>query len=263
MEDDMQSPSSESAVIHGLRVLRWPLVVVVLAVLGFLVYRETLRRAEHVAVATVDTALDKATAVVKGFLTGNVTETFLSSLPEFDDAGSGNLELATYTVTETFQRTEEKRVLWDQFSLGTTEAEVRVPVTYRYHLRLDEEWHVKVVGSTCVVWAPAMRPSRPPAIHTDRMEKRVEADWLRFDAADQLEELERSVTPTLNRFAGDEHHMGMARERSRKTVEKFVRDWLLDQGSWGIESVHTLLVIFPDEKIEELPVVPELVLRDG
>ncbi len=259
MGTDAENPPSERAPIQALLTLRWPLAVVALAVVAFLVYRETLERAERTVAATVDTAV----AVAKGFLTGNVTETFVSSIPEFDDAGSGNLELATYTATETFQRTEEKRILWDHLSLGTTEAEIRVPVTYRYHLRLGDEWHVKVVGSTCVVWAPEIRPSLPPAIHTDGMEKRVESDWLRFDAADRLEELERSVTPTLNRFAGDERHLEMGRGRSRKTVERFVRDWLLAQGEWGIEGVHTLLVIFPDEKAEELPVVPELVQRDG
>jgi len=259
MATDAQNPPPEPAAIRVLYVLRWPLAIVALAVVAFLVYWTTLRTAEQTASATVDTAV----ALAKGFLTGNVTETFTSSIPEFDEEGSGNLELATYTVTETFQRSEERRILWDQFSLGTTLAEVRVPVTYRYHLRLDDEWQVKVRGSTCVVWAPEIRPSLPPAIHTDRMEKRAESDWLRFDAANRLDELERSITPRLSQLAGDPQHREAVRERSRRTVEKFVRDWLLSQGEWKLDRVHTILVIFPDEETEDLPVVPELLLRDG
>lgn len=259
MTADAQPPPPEPTVIRALHVLRWPLALVALAVIAFLVYWTTLQKAEKTASATVDTAV----ALAKGFLTGNVTETFTSSIPEFDEKGSGNLELATYTVTETFQRSEERRILWDQFSLGTTLTEIRVPVTYRYHLRLDDEWNVRVAGSTCVVRAPEIRPSLPPAIHTDGMEKRAESDWLRFDAADRLEELERSITPRLNQLAGDPQHLEAVRERSRRTVEKFVRDWLLSQGEWKLDRVNTILVIFPGEKTEELPVVPELLLPDG
>ena len=151
------------------------------------------------------------------------------------------------TQNKQITRSDERRVLWDTFSLGVTTTEIRVPVTYRYHLRLSDDWRLEVDGQVCYVLAPEIRPSLPPAIHTDRMEKRTEADWLRFNEEDQMAALERSITPTLEAYAGDERHLGVIRENARRAVEDFVKTWLLREEQWGIERVHAIEVVFPDE----------------
>lgn len=235
------------------------MVLVALALIAYLVYRDFMHQGARMAEGTGKVLTEAAAS----FWSGNVTESFVSGLPELDPNGSGNLELATFKNTETLTRKDEIRVLWDVFSLGTTESEIRVPVTYRYHLRLSDEWNVRIVGSTCIVQAPAIRASQPPSIHTDGMEKRVDADWLRFDAEDQLATLERSLTPTLVRMANDERHREMIREPARRAVVDFVRDWLLREQQWDVEKVHTILVVFPDEDPSELPVIPELLLPSG
>lgn len=237
--------------------LRWPLAIVLVAVifslLGFLIYRETLRGAERVAGSTSRTMGE----AVKNLVSGNITETFLASIPEFDPDGTGNLEVATLTAVETFKRSDERRILWDMLSLGVAESEIRVPVTYRYHLRLNDAWHLEIQDGTCYVLAPTLRPSLPPAIHTDRMEKRSDADWLRFDAEDQLLALERSVTPTLGRFAKDARHLGLVRENARRAVETFVKSWLLREDLWGAERVRHVEIVFPDEEIDD-PTFPDI-----
>ncbi len=229
---------------------RWPLVVIILFGLAFLAYRATLETTARAGGA----ALDTVAALGQGFARVDVTERFTSSIPEFDAAGSGNLELATMTMTETLTRSEERRVLWDQFSLGTTVAEIRVPVTYRYHLRLHDPWHLERVGPVVFVFAPPIRPSLPPAIRTEGLEKRLEEGWFHFDAAEQLASLERSITPRLELLAQSPGHVELVRERSRRAVEDFVRTWLLREDEWGLEGVFAIRVIFPDEEARDLPV---------
>lgn len=238
-----EAPVSAAGWPELLKSLRWPLALVVVAGLAYLAYRDTLTTASSAA----STAAQAVSSAASGFFSGNVTEKFLSSIPEFDPEGSGNLELATLTATETFTKSNEKKILWDQFSLGVATSEIRVPVTYRYHLRIQEDWHLEIDGSVCTVRAPAIRPSLPPAIHTDGMEKRSDLDWFRFDGADQMVELERSITPKLQTFAADDRHLGLVRENARRTVEAFVRMWLLREDQWGDEGVQAIRVVFPDE----------------
>ena len=233
---------------------RWPLVIVAIfgmALVGYLAslwiakrtYDQTLARGGQAG----DYALGKAQAIAEKFLSGNITRTFVAAIPEISTTGSGNLELATSEQVETFRAEDEKSVLWDKLYLGKTVSEIRVPVTYRYHLRLADAWQLDVSGQTCVVVAPAVRPSLPPAIHTDRMEKKSEAGWGRFNALEQMADLEKSVTPTLSQYAGDTKHAALVREQCRKTVAEFVKAWLLKEDHWRTDRFHTIKVIFADE----------------
>jgi hypothetical protein len=239
---------------------RWPLVIVTIvgmALVGYLAslwvakrtYDETLARSGQAG----DYALGKAQAIAEKFLSGNITRTFVAAIPEISTTGSGNLELATSEQVETFRAEDEKSVLWDKLYLGKTVSEIRVPVTYRYHLRLADAWRLDVSGQTCVVVAPAVRPSLPPAIHTDRMEKKSEAGWGRFNAVEQMADLEKSVTPTLSQYASDPKHAALVREQCRKTVAEFVQAWLLKEEHWRNDRFHTIKVIFADEP----PAAPE------
>ena len=158
------------------------------------------------------------------------------------------LELAAFEATETLSRTDDRRIFFDMVPLGSTVSEIRLPVTYRYHIRLDEEWRLTVADGTCVVRAPPIRPTLPPAIHTDHMEKRSESGWLRFNEDEQMESLERSLTPTLEDRAGDADHLELVRDRCRRRVAEFVQSWLLLEDQWGPERFTHVEVIFGDEE---------------
>lgn len=244
--------------------LRWPLVVVLLGLFALIAYLVTLssaRQAAGDAARAVSRAAREVGGLAERFRTGTVTTRFLAAIPKLTPTGNGNLELATAVVTETFSRTDERRIFWDSISLGQTTAEIKVPVTYRYHVRLSDPWTVEVKGQTCVVRAPRLRPSLPPAIHTDQMEKRTREGWLRFDASDQLEQLERSITPTLEAYASDPQHLDLVREECRRTVARFVRSWLMLEEQWESNRIQFIVVTFADDQPSPEDYTPTLQLN--
>ena len=234
---------------NGLTAWRWPIAIVLVAALFVAAFLFTLNRflAAGERVAGIPAALvDSAERLARSFFTGDVTKRFLSSIPTHEELGHGRLEVAVAKTTETLTRSDEQWAFWDLVPLGRTEVEIRVPVTWRWHLPLDDGWTATVDGEVLTVVAPAPRPSLPPAIHTDGIERRAEADWLRFDAPERLAELERQLTPLLSTRAGDRAHRELAREPARRTVERFARLWLAREGADGA-SIRVVVVRFADE----------------
>ena len=103
-----------------------------------------------------------------------------------------------------------------------------MPATYRYFVKLDDPWEIETQGAVCTVKAPRLRTMLPPAIHTHRMEKRMESGWARFNVDEQLANLEQQLTPTLVQYAEDDALMVLVRDQARKSLARFVRHWLLD-----------------------------------
>ena len=231
---------------------RWPLVVVFVALFGLIAFVYILRipgqlvESAGKGVVGVAEALDGAAAKL---LKGTITETFTASLPKLETERGGLLELSKVTATETFRSKDELSYdfRWFEVDVGTTITEIRVPVTYRYHLRMRDAWQLSVTNAVCIVHAPAIRPSQPPAIHTDRMEKSSDEGWARFNAEEQMTKLEKTITPTLRKYAGDEQHLDVIRENCRKTVSEFIEDWLLREGQWGEGRLRVVKVYFPGE----------------
>ena len=231
---------------------RWPLVVVFVALFGLIAFVYILRipgqlvESAGKGVVGVAEALDGAAAKL---LKGTITETFTASLPKLETERGGLLELSKVTATETFRSKDELSYdfRWFEVDVGTTITEIRVPVTYRYHLRMRDAWQLSVTNAVCIVHAPAIRPSQPPAIHTDRMEKSSDEGWARFNAEEQMTKLEQTITPTLRKYAGDEQHLDVIRENCRKTVSEFIEDWLLREGQWGEGRLRVVKVYFPGE----------------
>ncbi|MEM9553117.1 MAG: hypothetical protein AAGC60_02585 [Acidobacteriota bacterium] len=242
-------------------VVRWPLVVLAVAVLGYLMWIDSLDRAERAARGLRDTAggaVERAGELARGLLTSEVTERFMSALPTIDPSGSGRLEVAKAEIVETFTRSDDRRAFWDVVPLGRTTVEIEVPVTYRYHLRLEDAWTIEVRGQVARVHAPVLRPSQPPAIDTSRLRSRTEESWLRFDAGEQLDALQQSLTPRLRRRAASPGHIDLVRDEARRTVARFVREWLLGEGWWGDDGFTAVDVVFADEDGAGLPGDPEL-----
>jgi len=252
--------------LDTLRALRWPAVVVVLGLLGYLVLHQIGQTARDSGQAAADLVREIGGGVVdiaEKFQSGSITTTFIAAIPGFTPDTGVKLELASVQATEILRTTDERWVAWDLIPLGTTVTEIRVPVTYRYHLRLDEEWRLEVQGQSCVVHAPRIRPSLPPAIDTAGMEKYSDSGWLRFNENEQMEGLERSLTGVLSERASDPTHLEMVRERCRLEVAEFVRSWLLTEDHWRNDRFRSVTVIFADEsESRSTTLQPTLVLPD-
>jgi hypothetical protein len=217
--------------------------MVIIAGLAMFAYLKTARGIKQ----TVDKVISVAPEIARNFITGNITQTFRESIPQITSTQGDILELAVYRCDESFKRSDEKWAGWGWVYLGTTVAEIRVPVSFRYHLRLSDPWRLATRDRTCIVLAPRIRPSLPPAIHTAEMERRAESGWARFDKDEQLDALERSMTPTLEQRAGDSAHLQLVREACRHSVAEFVRKWLLREGQWRNDRFTSIVVLFPDE----------------
>jgi hypothetical protein len=271
---DEQTPAPAPPASPGppdrIAAFRWPLVIVFLGLFALIAYVVSLRTTKQVYDETLDRAgnrMDQAARaavdIAARFRQGTITETFTAAIPEISGTGMGNLELATAQTTETFTRTDTKTIAWDTLYIGTTTTEIKVPVTYRYHLKLAEPWQLDVSGQTCIVIAPPIRPSLPPAIHTDGMEKKSDRGWARFNVGEQMGALEKEITPRLNLYARDPRNINLAREEGRKTVAEFVKAWLMKEDHWRTNRFHTIKVIFADEAGQDAgSMAPTITIRE-
>ena len=126
---------------------RWPVVILSIATMVLIAYIYSIKTAKGVAENTIRNTQEairnigeSAITIAENFQQSKITHTFSESLPEANDAGEGRLEVATLENTKIFKRTNKRTILWDKISLGTTVTEIRVPATFRYHLKLADPW---------------------------------------------------------------------------------------------------------------------------
>jgi hypothetical protein len=268
MTDD-RSPDSQNQSqvwLDVVRALRWPVVVLALGMITYLVFHQigrTAREGGRAATEMVRELGEGAVNIAAAFKSGTITKTFISAIPSLSPDSGARLELAAFEAVEILRSTDELRIGWDLIPLGTTVTEIRVPVTYRYHVRFDEPWLLEVEGQSCVVHAPEIRPTLPPAIDTGRMEKFSERGWLRFNEVEQMEELEHSITAVLSERAADRRHLELVRERCRLEVAEFVRSWLLLEDHWRDDRFRSVTVIFADETTTDTALQPPTLVLDG
>ena len=248
MQTNPQLPSDR------VRAIPWiASAIVALAALGLVAFLKTCQHSKQFGQAAVTAAQAGKTLVAElpeiaaKFRTGTITHTFTEHVGQINATKGDILELATVENTESFVRTDSKRVFWDMINLGTTTSDIRCPVTFRYHVRLSDPWRLATRDNLCLVLAPPISPSLPPAIHTGALEKRSQAGWARFNGSENLDTLEHGLTPELEKRAADSDHKALAREASRQAVAGFVKTWLLTEDRWRNDRLSAVVVVFPDE----------------
>jgi hypothetical protein len=226
------------------------IVVVIIALLIWHFASKSRDDVRNTVTTIADVVKKTAPEIAEKFKTGRITETFRESVIQVKSTGGDILELATSRNDETFTRSEENKAFRGYLNLGTTTSEIRVPVTFRYHLRLSDPWTLEARSNVCRVLAPPIRPSLPPALHTDQMVKRTESGWAEFNSQQKMQELEKTITPKLNERAMDETHLALVREQCRKSVAEFVKAWLMKEDYWRTDGFSSIIVRFPDEKAQ-------------
>lgn len=158
------------------------------------------------------------------------------------------LELASIETMETFRETDSLDLGW--VNLGTSTAEIRVPVVYRFHVALAEGLRVNVTRhgdlARCVVHAPTLRATLPPAIRTEGLEKHADNGWARFNSGEQLAALEKGLTTDLILRAPRKAEL--AKDKARVALAGFVKRWLVGENLWGADAgIREIVVVFPGE----------------
>jgi len=143
----------------------------------------------------------------------NITHTFIAALPTL--TRQMNLKVASSKQTEALQRSNAKRFLG--IDLGTNQARMTVPFTYRFYIRLYNTWKLHIGGGTLIVCAPEIRCSLPPAIHTDEIQESVARGWARGTPVELLEDLRRDLTPALSQYANDPRRLELMRDTCRRS----------------------------------------------
>lgn len=225
--------------------------------------REVLRgMLKEAATEEINEASNTSITIIDDFQQANITKTFIKTLPKVADTSGGQLEVATLGNTKIFKRINTRTILWDKFSLGANVTEIKVPATFRYHVKLSEPWKLEVRDQQCFVISPMIQPTTPVSIHTDGMEKFSDRGWARFDKEDQPDALMKSIAPRLTSHASSDSHVNLVREHARKTVAEFIRQWLMKEGHWREDRFRSITVIFADEAAsDDLPAKPTLTLN--
>ena len=159
----------------------------------------------------------------------------------------GLLEVSTITAEERFDSTTSHTILG--VPVGKTVAQIRVPAVYRYHVPLQTEWKIRVLGETLVVLAPGVQPSLPVAIDTSKLEFFTSGVWSPLTGTEAIASLQQSITGALGKKAATEQLILLQRESARATVSEFVQKWVVAQGRWKGRKVPAVLVFFEDEPL--------------
>jgi hypothetical protein len=193
-----------------------------------------------------------------GFLT-KVTQVKASNvLIDIGRTHGDVLEVASPLKTmELFSKSDSRFAAWGKVYLGTSTSEIKVPASYRYHIKLSEMKGTKMKDKELVVKVPAIYPSLPVAFDTAGVEKRSEDGWFRFDGEQLLAELEKNITPELERRA--QQHLPVIKETARKDIELFVQKWIVESHPEHRENITGVRVVFEGENEEKILERPPLV----
>lgn len=192
-----------------------------------------------------------------GFVSRVTTVKASSVLVDIGRTHGDVLEVASPLKTmELFSKSDARFAAWGKVYLGTSTSEIKVPASYRFHVKLSELKGAQIKDKVLVVKVPAIYPSLPVAFDTAGVEKRSEDGWFRFDGAQLLAELEKNLTPELERRA--KQHVPVIKETARKDIEQFVQKWIVESHPEHREKISSVRVVFEgenEEKILERPVV--------
>lgn len=270
----MSDPSEERPpVIQPERLPGWRMpgtafwVFLTLMISALIVYFGFLRQVDRTLDKTsgtvdkaIDTAKGAAVELVKLFRPEEVINTFHEWRELTVKSGTGShLEIATAEASERFARTTNLEVFGKKLPMSTSVSEITVPATYRFHIDLNDDWNLTSDGKRLVVRAPRVRPTLPVAFDTGRVEKKTSSGWVRWDADEDLAELEKGITNELAVRAADPDTIAKIEDDGRIAVARFVRTWLLTREAWGQGRFEEIVVIFEGE--EESPDVLPQTLR--
>lgn len=191
----------------------------------------------------------KAVGAGEFFRTTQVVSEHRDVILEISPTHGDVLEVASpMKTTEIFRKSDSRYAAWGWVYMGTATSEIKVPAVYRFHIKLSEMKKARLKDGVLTIETPPAQPSLPVAIDTSGMEKKTDGTWLRLDTAQQLAELEKSITPELNARAA--RHLTTIREIARSDIQKFVQKWVVESHQDYRDQIKAVRIVFPDEPLE-------------
>lgn len=169
--------------------------------------------------------------------------------PEFISTNGGVLTVAWVKGYETFERRSPSELEVGLFKVplpfGETVSEISTAAKYQYQIRLDKRWPIRCSQSQCVVRTGPIELADPVAIYHDETKWKTASGWARFDKAQNLEALNRSLGQVLAARGSLPRNRDLALRDGRAEVEKFVREWLVREKF----SASKIVVLYPGEQL--------------
>ena len=121
--------------------------------------------------------------------------------PQFIPTHGGVLAIAWVRSHETFvQRSPSEMEVKSPVGpvtvplpFGDTVSEIRTVAKYQYQIRLEKRWPIECTPVQCVVRTGPVELDTPVALYHEETERRTKSGWGRFDKAENLEALNRSL----------------------------------------------------------------------
>jgi hypothetical protein len=188
----------------------------------------------------------------RGEVTGGPLE-----VPIVMHTSGGRLEVATVTVTETFKLTAPAKSFLG-IDLGETVSQIQAKVVHRYYIDMAKEWPVRFKGTTAIIAAGEIKPTLPVAFDTSTLQKYTASGWGRFDKQVNLAELEKRMSPELEKRS--DGYKTLALPHARRSVADFAKTWLAKDQNWKAIGITEIRVVFPgDPSIEGTTLRPQAV----
>lgn len=180
----------------------------------------------------------------------DVQTRFQQSLIEVKSNQGDVLEVATCKTAAQFFESDklDTSVIGITLPLGTTEAWLSVPVTYRFHVLLSDRWQITTTPELVTIIAPRIRPSLPPAPDISAMEVKTQRGWARLNEKEVEDRARSMVTGQLNLRAHEVARSLTVRDAARSSIEEALRKYI----KWLPDECRdkTFVVKFVDERDE-------------
>ncbi len=231
---DQQTPKPDIMKYITIIIVSFVIATVVLAYLTI-----------NAAPSLLDKIFEKTDHLSKTFRTGTVNHSFQDYVSSISSSGGNELMVAKLESLETVSKSDELKVFWEKLNLGTTRSDISVPAIYRFYIDINGSWSMITDNNVCVVVAPPIRPIIPVAIDTELLQKRSEQGFLRWNEEEQMAELEKSITPSLNQKANAK--IELIKDKARYSIARFVEKWVMLENRKAKNKITAIKVIFPDE----------------
>lgn len=150
------------------------------------------------------------------------------------------LQVATLQQVEIFERTSHLKALG--LALPDVVVKATVPVEYSFFVSLNQGWKFTNTATEIIVDVPGLTNSTPAADVSKVRYDIVKGSLLRSENK-SLRIIQKELMGLLVEKSIE--HRSLVKEQARASVEKFVREWLVE--ATGENATKTIRIRFPDD----------------